>query len=268
MANSVLISIITINYNDVKGLEQTIKSVLSQTFLDFEYIIIDGASTDGSKKLVEQYKNKLAYWVSESDTGIYNAMNKGIKAAKGDFLLFLNSGDSLCANNILQLVGSKISNRYSIYYGDVIRYYNNQDPVMKTYPKTLSFSFFIDSALAHQTTFIKRELFNRYFFYNETFKILSDWEFIVYVICKENEPYKHLELTIANYDMNGISSKPEGRKIMVLERALTYKKYFPLFINDYKREIKQAQVNVSSQPNRLKCAYNFFKKGIKVLIKG
>ncbi len=87
------LSIITVNLNNKDGLQKTIDSVISQTFKDFEWIVIDGGSTDGSKELIEKYSDYISYWVSEPDKGIYNAMNKGIKVAKGDYLEFLNSGD-------------------------------------------------------------------------------------------------------------------------------------------------------------------------------
>ena len=102
------ISIITVNYNDREGLKKTIESVINQTWQDFEFIIIDGGSTDGSREVIEQYKDKIDYWISEPDKGIYNAMNKGIKAASGEFLLFLNSGDRLIDKNITEKVISKL----------------------------------------------------------------------------------------------------------------------------------------------------------------
>lgn len=95
------LSIITVNLNDKTGLEKTIKSVISQSFSDFEFIIIDGESTDGSIDIINQYKSKISYWVSEKDSGIYNAMNKGIRQAKGEYLYFLNSGDALHNENVL-----------------------------------------------------------------------------------------------------------------------------------------------------------------------
>ena len=98
------LSIITINYNNLAGLQKTFESVFNQTFQDFEYIVIDGGSTDGSKELIEQYHDKIDYWVSEPDSGIYNAMNKGIVRANGEYLQFLNSGDSLLGENILKNV--------------------------------------------------------------------------------------------------------------------------------------------------------------------
>ena len=96
------LSIITINYNNASGLRKTIESVVNQTSLEFEYIVIDGASTDGSIEIIKEFKDKITFWVSEPDTGIYNAMNKGIHSAKGKYCQFLNSGDSLVPPNVTE----------------------------------------------------------------------------------------------------------------------------------------------------------------------
>ena len=245
-----LISIITINYNDKEGLENTINSVKNQDFKDFEHIIIDGNSTDGSKAVIEQYKNNFSYSVSEPDSGIYNAMNKGIKQAKGKYLLFLNSGDSLYSSATLSAVKDVISNDFDIYYGNVLRIYENNIKKVKSYNNTLSFSFFVDSALAHQTVFIKRELFSKFFYYNEDYKILADWDFLIYAICKQNVSYKHLGIIVANYNMNGISSQPESKTIMETERKLTYQKYFPLFYEDYKELFESRKILGSQKIKR------------------
>ena len=97
-----MLSIITINYNNINGLQNTLQSVFCQSRHDFEWIVIDGGSTDGSKELLEKYTNRINYWVSEPDHGIYEAMNKGIKVAKGDYLQFLNSGDCLADKDIIK----------------------------------------------------------------------------------------------------------------------------------------------------------------------
>ena len=97
-------SIITINYNNVEGLRNTIKSVVNQTYTDYEFIIIDGGSTDGSVEVIKEYANIITYWVSEPDKGIYNAMNKGIEVANGEYLNFMNSGDCFYNNDVLQKV--------------------------------------------------------------------------------------------------------------------------------------------------------------------
>ena len=119
-------SIITINLNNKAGLTKTIESVILQTYTDFEYIVIDGDSMDGSKAVIQQYQDKIDYWVSEPDTGIYQAMNKGIKVAQGEFLLFLNSGDCLVSDKILEAVAESIMVpfRADIYSGDL--YLNNR----------------------------------------------------------------------------------------------------------------------------------------------
>ena len=96
------LSIITVNLNNREGLRKTAESVVSQTYKDYEWIVIDGGSTDGSKELIEQYAEHISYWVSEPDKGIYNAMNKGIRQAHGEYFLFLNSGDSLCDDDIVE----------------------------------------------------------------------------------------------------------------------------------------------------------------------
>lgn len=239
------LSIITINYNDKAGLLSTFKSVFTQTHQQFEYVVIDGGSTDGSKKLIEQHADKIDYWVSEKDTGIFNAMNKGIKAAKGAYLLFLNSGDTFYNDEVLQQAVQQISNEHQIYYGDVLRIFNDGTKKIKTYPEALKFSFFVDSAIAHQSAIVKKNLFDDVFYFNENYKVYADWEFFVCAVCKYDVPYKHLGLVVANYDMSGISSDAAIQKKYSLERESTYKKYFPHFYEDGLAlvEFKQLQNN-------------------------
>jgi len=226
------ISVITINYNDQKGLEKTISSVFSQNFDEFEFIVIDGGSKDGSKELIIENSGKIDYWISESDTGVYNAMNKGIKVAKGEFIIFMNSGDTFCNEYVLSQVNSYLTPEFDIYYGDNYKIKPNSKS-LKKYPEKLSFSFFYSSSLNHQSTFIRRQLFFDHFLYSENFKIISDWEFFIYTICKMNVPYKYLSIPIANYDFTGISSLDKYKNLAKEERIQVLKKYFPLFVEDY-----------------------------------
>ncbi len=226
------ITIITINYNDKVGLKNTIESVINQTYKEFEFIVIDGASTDGSKEIIEQNSSKINYWVSEKDSGVFNAMNKGIKAATGEFVLFMNGGDCFEKNTILEEVFPYLNSDYDIYYGNNYKVSSNSKR-LKTYPEKLNFSFFYSSSINHQSTFIRKSLFDRYFYYNENYKIASDWEFFVVLICKENIPYKYLSKTIALYDFNGISSRPESSSLFKNEKLKTLEKYFPAFYDDY-----------------------------------
>lgn len=227
------ISIITINYNDKEGLLKTIQSVRSQTWQEFEFLVIDGDSTDGGKEVLAQYDGQIDYWISEPDSGVYNAMNKGIRAATGDYVLFMNSGDLFYNNDVLKNAMALMTGDYGIYYGDVIVKKPHSER-HKTYPDELTFSFFYTGALCHQATFIKRQLFYDHFFYNEDYRIYSDGEFFIYTICKIGVPYKHLDLTIAIYDFTGISSTPKYEKLHEEERMKSIRKFFPQFAEDYK----------------------------------
>lgn len=226
-------SIITINYNDSQGLKNTIGSVVGQSWKDYEFLVIDGNSTDGSKEIIARNRGKITYALSEPDTGVYNAMNKGILAAKGDFVIFMNSGDLFHNDQVLEKANALIDGSADIYYGDVIV----KKPASerhKTYPDQLTFSYFYTNALCHQATFIRRQLFHDHFLYNENYKIYSDGEFFLYTICKIGVPYKHIHLTVAIYDFTGISSNPKYEKLHEQERMQSIHKFFPQFADDYK----------------------------------
>ncbi|SCY19154.1 glycosyltransferase family 2 protein [Flavobacterium anhuiense] len=228
-----VISVITVNFNDKNGLHKTLKSVTNQTYKDFEFIVIDGGSTDGSKELIEKYQNKISYWISEKDNGVFHAMNKGIKAATGEFVIFMNGGDCFNDDFVLQDNVSSLTSEYDIYYGDNYKQ-SNGSKRLKTYSEKLHFSFFYTSSINHQSTFIRKSLFDKYFYYNEDYKIASDWEFFVYTICHQNVSYKYLKKTIAVYDFTGISSDPKFRELYNEEKKETFQKYFPAFEDDYK----------------------------------
>src|SRR4051812_40720498 len=114
-----LLSIITINYNNRAGLELTMKSVFGQTWTDYEYLVIDGGSDDGSREYIESNARKLKYWVSEKDAGIFNAQNKGAKKSSGNYLLFLNSGDVLASADVLEKY-SRHFGSHDLVYGDLL----------------------------------------------------------------------------------------------------------------------------------------------------
>lgn len=260
------ISVITINYNNKKGLEKTIGSVTSQTLEDYEFIIIDGGSTDGSKELIEDYSEKLNYWVSEPDWGVYNAMNKGIKVAKGEFIIFMNSGDSFYENTVLEKVNPLLIDEFDIYYGDnyKIKPYSKRK---KTYPEKLSFAFFYSSCINHQSTFIRRRLFFDYFLYNENLKIVADWEFFIYTICVENRPCKYLKMTISNYDFTGMSSLMSNKSLMDLEKSVVFNTYFTFFIEDWKlvNLIKSKRIQQLFYIRQFKISWKLFKTIINFL---
>lgn len=226
------ISIITINYNDKVGLQKTFDSVFNQTNKNFEYLVIDGNSNDGSKELIEENVSKINFWISEKDTGVYNAMNKGIKAAKGEYLIFMNSGDSFYNHEVIEKTNQLIDGNSDIYYGNALFISENEKKEV-VYNKKIDFNFFRKNNFCHQATFIKKQLFETSFYYSENLKIVSDWEFFIFQVCKNNAKIKHLNLLIANYDLTGMSSVDQNKKLILEERNLVYQKYFSAFIDDY-----------------------------------
>jgi glycosyltransferase involved in cell wall biosynthesis len=200
------ISIITVNYNNLKGLKKTFESVFNQKFKDFEYIVIDGGSTDGSAEYIEENKHKIYFWVSEKDKGVYNAMNKGIIKANGEYLLFLNSGDMLYSVNTLQRIIPFFLSKKSIYYGDLVIEIKEKKPFKWIYPSKLSLFYFLENSLPHQATYIKKDVLVRLNFYDENYSIISDWIFTVEAIIKNKESYEKIDDILVIYNYEGISS--------------------------------------------------------------
>ncbi|MBK5721752.1 glycosyltransferase [Dysgonomonas sp. Marseille-P4677] len=230
------LSIITINFNNASGLQKTINSVLSQTYKNYEYIVIDGGSTDGSKELIESYSDKIDYWVSEPDKGIYNAMNKGIRQAKGEYLHFLNSGDIYANNYVLQEVFEQKTYESPILRG--IQICDNKGCQTKWINRgnrdiTL-YDLYIDT-LQHQATFIHQDLFKKYGLYDEKYKIVSDWIFFLKAMLG-GESSTYLNFDIVIFDMTGISNNAEFRKTMFNERKQIISELIPRTVQtDYER---------------------------------
>ena len=216
-----MIDIITINLNNKKGLEDTIKSVVNQTFFDkVNFIIIDGNSTDGSKEIIEDYKDKLFHYVSEPDGGIYNAMNKGIRASVSPYLLFLNSGDYLSEKNTIEKVFPYLDGTDFIYGNEwkVNDKSKNYSPYEAKYPDKLDEGFFRRTSLGHQSTFIKRELLLNG--YDEKYRIISDWKWFIEAF-RSGKTYKHLPFTISVFDCGGFSG--QNLSLMQMEKDEYYR---------------------------------------------
>lgn len=211
------LSIITINLNNKVGLRKTIESVINQTWKDFEWIIIDGGSLDGSKELIEEYNDYINYWVSEPDKGIFNAMNKGVLAAHGEYLLFLNSGDCLDNRNILTKVIPLLKNK-DLYIGNAIINNNffdfNFSDKKILIKRALQF-------IPHQSSFIKSDLFKKFGLYNEDLKICGDWEFFFRCIMNNNILSEKIPFLISVNEPNGVSVL--NLKQIIKEHALIIK---------------------------------------------
>lgn len=237
------LSIITINYNNLVGLRKTVESVLVQTYRDLEYIIIDGASTDGSREYLNtvqidhsQADNRLANLqiISEPDTGIYNAMNKGIRLAHGEYLLFLNSGDCLAETDTIEQLSQQpiiTDIAYGYQYDDINGERVQEQCIDVAY---ITFDTLRNTHIPHQSTLLRREALLRLGGYDEQYKIISDWAFVMKGLFKYDLTIARIPQYIAVYDTSGISSNV-NKSFQWQERADFLHKEFPFFMPDYER---------------------------------
>jgi len=255
------LTIITINYNNASGLQKTMESVFVQTSHEFEYIVIDGTvlqlpkgEVAGDREVFEHfiketYETENGFtrcsWLSpfggveggfysEPDSGIYHAMNKGIRMAKGEYVQFLNSGDFLVTSNVIGTMIATLPD-CSIYYGNMLK----QLPNGKLYRDTsgqgsITMFTFYKGALNHSPAFIKRSLFEKYGLYDENLKIVSDWKWYLNVVGLHNESVKYTNLDVTVFDMTGISST--NSKLEKHERKLVLAEILPASVlSDYER---------------------------------
>ena len=241
------LSIITINYNNAEGLRKTLASVASQTYADIEHVIVDGGSTDGSVEIIRQYvcangaqgggsqtcrtgqtsRTKVCHqirWISEPDKGIYNAMNKGIRMATGEYIEILNSGDILAADDVTERMflamgngqwaidnetnrQSPIANlpQIPIFYGNMIKVNSAGKVVGKSGYTEYSLRQFYSSTLNHDCAYIRRDLFEEYGLYDEQLKIVSDWKWYMQAIGLGRVKPEYVDIDVTIFDDGGIS---------------------------------------------------------------
>jgi glycosyltransferase involved in cell wall biosynthesis len=216
-----ILSVITINYNNAEGLNRTIQSIDTQTWKEFEYIVIDGASNDGSIDVIKRFESIIDLWISEPDTGVFNAMNKGIKKAKGDYLLFLNSGDFLVDKDVLKNVFSEEYNE-DILCGRCLVSDKGKSVFTTNPPDNFQLSHFYKATIAHQATFIKRSLFDRFGLYREDLKLMSDWEFWIRTIILGNVTTKKIDIIVSDFNLDGISSDKKNNKLNSIETSKVF----------------------------------------------
>ena len=228
------LSIITINYNNVSGLMKTVESIIPHHSEDMEYLLIDGGSTDGSVDVIEKNKDKFSYFVSEADSGIYNAMNKGIRQAKGEYILFINSGDTICPDADIKAIIDLLNGEDIIYFDLEISDSIAGNSYIKKYPNQPDFKYFVEDTLPHPGSFIRRKLLESYGFYSENFKIVADWAFFMDAICIHKSTYKHINSYFSTFYLDGISSDEKNRQLLFDERNSHIQKAYPIFYSLYK----------------------------------
>lgn len=231
-----ILSIITINRNNFQGLAKTMESVLTQTFVDYEYIVVDGASTDKSVDVIREFEklsNGKLKWLTESDTGVYNAMNKGIKLAGGEYLLFLNSGDYLINSKVLEQLfnchpkADILCARCNVSENEKVVWTSNP-------PEIITFGTLYQQGLAHQSTLIKRELLINLSYYREDFRYNSDIDFWYRSIILNGASTEKIDVILSDYNLDGISSKENQTEQYQSElKQILSQSNFDKFIPDY-----------------------------------
>ena len=260
------LSIITTNFNNLNGLKKTSESVVSLHYNDYEWIIIDGGSTDGSKEYIESISREtdaLSYWCSEIDNGVYNAMNKGIKVAKGEYLIFMNSGDCFYSPDVLKKIFSK-QHTGDIIYGSALYIFKDHED-LATVPSKVTFRFIYEYTIYHQASFIKRELLKDNG-YDENLKIVSDWKmWLVWLL--QNKIFEYVPEIICRFDAYGISTGHDDR--LVQERDIVFREVLPLGIREMMDEIYSYEAILPYYPelfvtvNRKRC----YKKVVRASLR-
>ena len=234
------LSIVTINRNNAAGLDKTLQSVAAQTFKDFEYVVVDGASTDGSVEVIRKYEPRFAHlkWVSEPDSGIYNAMNKGIGMASGDYIQILNSADCLAASEVTSKMLAELERigYPSILYGNMVKCFSDGHQMIdKCFAgQEITMMGMYTGTLNHDPAYIRRDLFEKYGFYDESLKIVSDWKWYLQAIIIGGEKPQYVDLDVTLFDMNGISET--NKELDKIERHQVLMQLFPkAVLADYER---------------------------------
>lgn len=221
--NDIKITVITVTYNCKKYIEKTLESISTQTYKNIELIIVDGKSNDGTWEIINNYKSKITKKISEKDSGIYDAMNKGIALSSGEYIFFLNAGDIFVNDTVVENVCKKITSE-DVVYGNVILVEKNNKKIVKKFPKSLDFKFMVLDTICHQAVFMKKELLNKYKF-NQNEKIFADYELWIKIFLNKNIwNIKKIDINIAEYNLEGISSKL--KKIDTMKaRGKIFRKY-------------------------------------------
>lgn len=252
------LSIITVTYNNKAGLLRTAKSVAEQVFQDFEWLVVDGGSVDGSQDVLAEYAPIIAWSISEPDCGIYDAMNKGLAMAQGDFVQFLNAGDSFLDQNVLAYVFSD-KRLEDVNYGDQWCVHGETLVEKRQYPPTMDLPFLFNAPLGHQATFIKTDLAKGHP-YRTTFSISADRALFLELYLS-GASFHYLGIPIVYFDADGIGSREETREQRRQQLDQIKKTLLPPpAIRDFEQLMKKAEgFDFVQRVLPLRWAYSFFK---------
>lgn len=240
------LSVVTINFNNCAGLKKTIESVVSQTNRSFEYVVIDGSSTDGSVDLLHEFSGSIDFWESKPDKNEYDGMNKGIRNATGEYVMFLNSGDTFYSPGAVEQILSFDFNEGFVYADVCVDYQSRK--VIKRYPDILTSWFLFSEMICHQVQLIRKDLFRKFGDYDDSIKIVADYDFMIKVLLKGKVKYKHLPVVLAIYQWGGKSTQPEAAKSIHDGKHSIQDKYFDRKIlevlRQFDREVYQQYISI------------------------
>lgn len=223
------VSIITSCYNRESTIAEAIESVLSQDYQDIEYIVIDGASTDNSLSIINKYKNRITKIISEPDKGMYEAINKGIKAASGDIIGLLHSDDFLYSTNIISKIVEQFEKTNADFvYGDGLFVdYNNTNKIIRNWIGGSYAKWKVKNGWLplHPTCYIKRDTINKYGLYDESYKIAADSDFLFRYLYEASLKVSYLKEYVVKMRMGGLSTDSKKRKLMWQEDIRMYKSH-------------------------------------------
>lgn len=223
-------SIITICLNEADAIRKTCESIVEQTSRDFEWIVVDGASTDGTLGVLEKFRKRIDCLMSEKDEGIYDAMNKGIALASGRYVIFMNGGDAFAAKNVLEKVAN--APQKDLIYGDL--FFDHVGGKRKSYSDNLENGYLLKNMIAHQAAFYRRELFTKFGVFDTTYRMAGDYEFFVRLMEKGKVSHHHCPTPLAVFNTDGISGDKRYRTTRKQENHRIRKHYFP----KYRRSLK------------------------------
>lgn len=204
--DNIKISVITVVWHDAAGLEKTIQSVISQTYENVEFIVIDGGSTDGTTDVIKKYEDQIDYWVSEKDNGIYDAMNKGILAATGTWVNFMNAGDTFVDNNVLSNI------QFEKYAHDVLLYGKKTQQGKVILPLALEKLEIGEIHANHQSMFFNKEKLGSELHYDLMYKIYGDYELVNKIYLNHKNLIQYIDIVVADFEGGGVSSIPSTQK--------------------------------------------------------
>ncbi len=211
--NQTLVSIITVVYNGAKTLEQTIQSVIKQSYKNIEYIIIDGGSTDGTLDIIKKYEDQITLWVSEPDKGLYDAMNKGIRMASGELIGMINSDDWYELKAVEVVVKSYSNNLDKrIFHGNTYYLQGNLKSLRKFNPSNFKFLYY-GMTYSHPSTFIHKEIYCSRL-YDINFRTIADTHFFLHNFRHKPNVFHHIDAPVANFRVGGISSSLSLREYL------------------------------------------------------